>query len=344
MFNRVWQQYKARKLTGEDVCFYAIETEVSLTDCRYPCHVTPRAEFKSIMTQPLRLHNYHEMIPPDEPCRLYLDCEPEGVETEEAKREFVDTLKEHIYARWRQLMGGGNEEDEGGWDGGDGDPPCLMLDASRLPQKCSFHLVFPTVWFERPIHIKYFLEGIPKVDLNVYWANAPRPFRLPYNWKIHSPSRKLIPVGEDKWAPFSFQKMIDHCVSLGMLGEIPKGQRILSVPEVPSLVRHRSLGATNNDPRLDIAVDRILAYLKICYGQFKHSVIEWDNWGGWHCEITPSIFCPMRAKRKRGDGYHRSHRTYIGSRDWIHVYARCPSAMCRVDVLFLGDFSHFLYQ
>jgi hypothetical protein len=334
MFYRVWQEYKARKSLGEDVCFFAIETEVNLTDCRYPCHVMPRKEFKSIMTQPLRCHTYHEMIPPDEPCRLYLDCEPVEVDTEEAKQVFIDSLKKDIYARLRDLTGDPTAED----------PPCLILDASRLPLKCSFHMIFPTVWFQCPRHIKSFLEGNPNVDLNVYWLNAARPFRLPYNWKIHSPSRKLIPVGEDKWAPFNFERMIAHCVSLGMLGEIPKGQQILSVPEVSSLVRYRSLGTTSNDPRLDVAVERILAYLVTCYGEFTHSAIEWDNWDGWSCEITPSIFCPMRAKRKNGDGYHRSHRTYIGSRDWIHVYARCPSVMCRVDVLFLGDFSHFLYQ
>ena len=125
---------------------------------------------------------WNEMIFPEKPCKLFMDCERYNVQvtTEEFIKEFVDGIEDVIKIHIPNL------------------PPPLVLNASRVG-KFSIHIIWD-VWFQSTLQCASFIksrfEGNKDVDIGVYpKSDKPKTLRMPFNMKRDVNTAVLLPLG-----------------------------------------------------------------------------------------------------------------------------------------------------
>jgi hypothetical protein len=247
---------------------------------------------------------WHEVVYPDRPCRLFVDCEKGLAQGEPAVD--LGALVAGVTGAVRQLTG--SEEAP------------LVLVGTR-PGKFSVHLVWD-LWFEAPAHVRELVRAIPlsaslgiPLDLQVYpCGSAPRTFRMPFSTKMPSNS-PLLPLG----GPASFDREV---FVRGLVGFHQKHSAAL--PALPSPLRvygelspkrQRSLEGSGEVPG---PVDR---WMRCVYPEYAASSCKVKEDGAYSC--VTNFFCEVSGK------FHKSNKCYFHGDPLGALVMVCANEECR---------------
>jgi len=330
-----WDEWKSlQQSSDEPHCF--VGKEVRYADgsgSYYMPEIYTLAKFRKHMEHPLTDRTHHEYISPEDPCRLYVDIEnrketlcTDPIACERTLKRIIELLAKFYQEHFgKELL----------------DKP-MILDATRYPEKFSIHLIFSNTWFRTPMHCKRLAEavqecameedfGVIQIDLGCYWASAPRPFRLPYNWKLGDKSRYFVPRGHSP--EFSWDLFLQCCVSSSFAQ--PENEfDINEYPDIQALSLPRAAIANSvpswSDESDVIRLEAVVFMLRVMYGEDIRIVRKQLTGTGFRITFSPGFYCASRVRRKGcGNGYHKSHYTFITSDNWKDVYAGCPSNECK---------------
>jgi hypothetical protein len=96
-------------------------------------------------------------------------------------------------------------------------------------------------------------------------------------------------------------------------------------------------GDTQASSEVEVRARKIASWLKQSYDSFEVTSMHVEPDGSWEFVATPPLYCCTKG------GKHASNCMYIGSRDSIRVYYRCPDIHCRETIYFDHDFRAIAY-
>lgn len=312
-------------------------TKCFLKDGHYLCHLLSKKEVHdSIMLDRLGACNWNEVFPWWKPFKLAVDIEQKLITDDtkgRAQEEELSCITRDIKAKHYVDY---NEELE--------EP--IILEATRLPDVFSIHLVYPTTWFATPGDVGRFLHPIiqkyptGRMDLNIYSDHAIKQLRLPYCSKLDDPSRVLLPRNGPR--RFDWDFFLKCCISTTICGPPPPGvtPKTCGTP-IPKTISSRAQGEEGAKGEEE-GVHRVLSYLRTCYGPFVHSGLVVKSGGReFECHVKPGLFCPLKYEKDKS-GFHMSNGMYLGSKDGKRVYTSCTDESCRKHAYLAENFEALL--
>jgi hypothetical protein len=308
-----------------------------LKDGYYKCHLlTKRELYESIMLEPVGFCQWNEVILPGRPCKLVVDIEHKvitdetnGQAQEEELSKIQRDISEKYLADYHEVL----------------ESP-IVLEATRLPDVFSIHLVYPSTWFASPGDILRFIYPVTlhyppgRIDRGIYSDTSVKQLRLPYCSKREDPTRVLLP--RDGPRKFDWDFFLKCCVSVTIQAPPTEEKQAVNasgipMPSPPSSLSGRDTG-TSDMPE---EVSRVIRYLRICYGPFTVSGLK-VNGIEWQCYVRPGLFCPHKYETE-GDGFHQSKKPmYIGSKDGKRVYVMCPDDACSKQAYLAENMEHLM--
>lgn len=153
-------------------------------------------------------YSYHELISADSPCKIYIDCEGDGLDfSDEQNEAFLTYTKEAMAKAFKACT--------------DTELPDPIVFTASREGKVSFHLTWP-VWVKNPLHckdlVKEAFRDVPYMgvtyDQLVYPQNRHRTLREPYSYKVDKTryTHRCVPYGVDD-KEFNAELYAKACVS-----------------------------------------------------------------------------------------------------------------------------------
>lgn len=304
------------KRTDHVLATHQVAAKTWVTKC------IPRSKF--LLAIERENDTWHEVIPHNLPCSLYLDIEycTEAI-FQSVLRDVNDLLKIHF---------------------GLENPECIIQDSCR-PEKFSVHVTYPTVIFATPGDAGRFLkplfdkyqEGTTKyLDGSIYRENSLNRLRMPYCVKFGGGARLVPRGGSPVFHLGTFKKCLASCT---VFNNEPSGP-VLTYGTPGSSVKRTKMDPTCSETR---KVQRVLAYLQIILGEFNHNdAIKSTGPNKWQVQVDSGLYCPIKASMDPVSSKHGSNTMYLGSEDGSKVYLYCNDDACKRRWFFPEDFTWLL--
>ena len=298
------------KIKTFDERYHIFEYEVGLTN-KKQCIIKTFDEYMVLLINGV-LRFWHELIYPNQPCRLFLDCEKTLKDGDVVDQSaYILGIHELMQTQIPDKLL----------------PTPLIICATR-ESKFSVHLIWD-FWMRTPGNIhaiakvvgKTPLQGVT-VDLQVYpMGDKPTTLRMPFCNK-KTENCMLLPEGHTEFDPEVFCKhLLTFTDKASNKWPLPKRPTELYGEPLESKKKQRIDGEVTADKRFSA-----LRWLALTAPMFKPMGADFYSDGSWDCHS--SLFCAHLNK------WHNSNKTYLHCDSKGILTACCADIECRFHVPF----------